>query len=147
MTQETTIGNDNSDLWKYVQPTSLFEWVRNIVANRLAKTASEWCSLFERYNSGTYNNQWMVLNYNLFEAGKPLKPDTFWVLEQLPGVVEMADKSVLLQENGYWASYNIPLVKLIFFTKDIIGSLFLIYHYNVYHYLLLLNCYLLLMLQ
>lgn len=78
------------------------------MANRLANDGRTWCSLFERYNSGTYNNQWMILDYKLFEPGKPLQPDTFWVLEQLPGIVEKADKTELLEEQRYWASYNIP---------------------------------------
>lgn len=123
VTQETTIGNGNPNLWKYVKPTSLLEWVRNIVANRLASTASEWCYLFERYNSGTYNNQWMVLDYKLFEAGNPIKPDTFWVLEQLPGIVQMADMSVYLQDNGYWASYNIPYFPYIYNISGVSESL------------------------
>lgn len=50
----------------------------------------------------------MILDYKLFEPGKPLQPDTFWVLEQLPGIVEKADKTELLEEQRYWASYNIP---------------------------------------
>ncbi|XP_065664182.1 putative phospholipase B-like 2 isoform X2 [Hydra vulgaris] len=123
VTQETSINNDNDNLWEYVQPSSLFEWVRNIVANRLASTASEWCYLFKRYNSGTYNNQWMVINYNLFEPGKHIKPDTFWVLEQLPGIVEMADMSIFLQENGYWASYNIPYFPYIYNISGYMDSL------------------------
>ena len=50
----------------------------------------------------------MILDYKLFEPGKPLKPDTLWILEQLPGIVEMADMTVLLEEQRYWASYNVP---------------------------------------
>ena len=108
MTQETTIGNSNNDLWKYVVPQTVFEWVRTVVANRLAPTGARWSELFERHNSGTYNNQWMILNYNLFTPGKPLQPDTFWVLEQIPGSVHMADMTLFLEENGYWPSFNVP---------------------------------------
>ena len=79
-----------------------------MVANRLAYTGNDWVSIFERYNSGTYNNQWMVLDYKLFDAGKPLKPDTLWILEQLPGTVHMADMTLLLEKQGYWSSYNLP---------------------------------------
>ncbi len=54
------IGFNNSALNKYVVPESVNEWVRNIVANRLAANGSEWVGLYSKYNSGTYNNQNMV---------------------------------------------------------------------------------------
>ncbi len=52
----------------------------------------------------------MVLDYNKFTPGQPVVPETLWVLEQLPGMVQMADLSLYLKQNGYWASYNIPYV-------------------------------------
>ena len=57
-----------------------------------------------------FSSQWMVLNYNMFTPGQPVVPGTLWVLEQMPGMVQMADMSLYLVENGYWASYNIPYV-------------------------------------
>lgn len=52
---ETTIGNNNPALWKNVKPTgSVFEWLRNIVANRLATTGNQWADIFSKYNSGTW---------------------------------------------------------------------------------------------
>ena len=48
-------------------------------------------------------------------------PETLWVLEQMPGMVEMADMSLYLIENGYWASYNIPYV--LFFPQEIVEDL------------------------
>lgn len=54
VTLETTIGNSNPALWKFVQPIgTVFEWLRNIVANRLAATGKEWADIFSKYNSGT----------------------------------------------------------------------------------------------
>ena len=36
---ETTIGNSNADLWKYIKPTGqVLEGIRSVVANRLATT-------------------------------------------------------------------------------------------------------------
>ncbi|KAF3695837.1 putative phospholipase B-like 2 [Channa argus] len=110
VTLETTIGNSNPLLWKFVQPTgTVMEWLRNIVANRLAATGKEWAEIFSTYNSGTYNNQWMIVDYNHFTPGKTdIKEELFVVLEQIPGLIVYADKTQELMEKGYWASYNIP---------------------------------------
>jgi len=50
----------------------------------------------------------MVVDYNLFTPNQILVPGTFWVLEQLPGTVKMSDMSAHLQNERYWASYNLP---------------------------------------
>lgn len=50
---ETTIGNMNTDLWKYTTPETNLYWVRVGVANRLASTGPEWARNFSLYNSGT----------------------------------------------------------------------------------------------
>ncbi|XP_068167042.1 putative phospholipase B-like 2 [Antennarius striatus] len=116
VTLETTIGNSNPALWKYVQPTgTVFEWLRNIVANRLATTGKEWAKIFSMYNSGTYNNQWMIVDYNHFTPGKTdITEDLFVVLEQIPGLIVYTDKTQELLKKGYWASYNIPYYVEIF---------------------------------
>ena len=54
--------------------------------------------------------QWMVVNYKQFVPNQPLAPETFWVLEQLRGNVMMVDMSEILDNDRYWASYNLPLV-------------------------------------
>ena len=53
----------------------------------------------------------MILDYKLFTAGQALQPDTLWILEQIPGTVQMADMTLLLEQQGYWPSYNLPYVK------------------------------------
>lgn len=51
---ETTIGNNNASLYKqYVSNASVLEWVRNVVANRLAVDGESWMLTFARENSGT----------------------------------------------------------------------------------------------
>ena len=50
---ETTIGNSNTDLWKYVTPETNLYWIRNLVSNRLSFTGIEWAKWFSLHNSGT----------------------------------------------------------------------------------------------
>ncbi|EDV28552.1 expressed hypothetical protein [Trichoplax adhaerens] len=113
-TMETTNGNSNEKLWKYVTPSSVLEWIRTIIANRLTSSGNDWVKIFSKYNSGTYNNQWMILDYKLFAPKRPLNPNTLWVLEQIPGKIESADVTNVLKKQGYWASYNVPYFSSIF---------------------------------
>jgi len=79
-----------------------------MIVNRMAQTAAHWIVLFSERNSGTYNAQWLVIDYNQFKLGEPLRDNTFWVLEQVPGAMNKADMSFYLRSNGYFASYNRP---------------------------------------
>uniref|UniRef100_A0A8C6FRD0 Phospholipase B-like n=1 Tax=Moschus moschiferus TaxID=68415 RepID=A0A8C6FRD0_MOSMO len=84
VTLETTIGNRNPALWKYVQPKGcVLEWMRNVVANRLALDGDSWADVFKRFNSGT-------------------------------GMVVVADRTSELYQKTYWASYNIPSFESVF---------------------------------
>jgi hypothetical protein len=56
----------------------------------------------------SYNNEWMIIDYNRFNPGEPLKKGLLTVLEQLPGLIEWQDKTDVLAEDTYWSSYNIP---------------------------------------
>ena len=113
---ETTIGNSNKDLWKFVKPHGqILEGFRSMVANRLARNGKMWSKIFARRNSGTYNNQWMVIDYTKFKPGKVLpKKGLLWILEQLPGHIHMEDLTHVLTSQTYWPSYNTPYYKDIF---------------------------------
>ena len=76
---------------------SVWEPVRAMVANRLARIGSDWGGIFGRQNSGTYNNQWMVA---------AVKSGRLWVTEQMPGSVVSKEATEQLRNQGYWASYN-----------------------------------------
>ena len=44
-----------------------------------------------------------VVDFKLFEKGKALRPNTLWVVEEIPGLVEGADQTATLAR-GYWPS-------------------------------------------
>jgi hypothetical protein len=106
---ETTIKNNNASLWQYVVPQTVPDWTRNLVANRLADSGEAWSTVFARYNSGTYNNQFMVLDFKRFTPGTPLKDGLLFVFEQMPGpFYTYSDHTGYLRPDNrsYWASYN-----------------------------------------
>ena len=114
---ETTNGVPNVTLFTtYVRNNqdSISEFLRVMIANFLASTSAEWVTYFSTENSGTYNNQWMVLDMKSFVPGEQLPTGSFYVAEQLPGPqvypvgVTSADLTSHLNTIGYWASYNIP---------------------------------------
>jgi len=112
---ETTVSVFNRSLYVFVKAEGqLHSWLRTIVANNMAKTAKEWTQVFTRYNSGTYNNQWTIVDYKLFEPGQPLpKKGLMWVLEQMPGTIVSRDMTGYLTKHTYWPSYNFPYFKKI----------------------------------
>jgi len=61
---ETSNAIFNTSLYDMVQTESLLSWQRTTLANRLATNGESWFSIFGTFNSGTYNNQWIVVDYN-----------------------------------------------------------------------------------
>ncbi|CAN0394792.1 putative phospholipase B-like 2 isoform X2 [Lampetra fluviatilis] len=117
---ETTIENNNPELWHLVQPKGqLLEWLRNVVANRLATSGQHWAETFRQHNSGTYNNEWMVVDYKRFATGSSKsRSGILTVLEQMPGLVVSSDLTDVLYKEQYWASYNIPYFQKIWNVSD-----------------------------
>lgn len=113
---ETTNGVMNEDLYKLVTPKSLLTWQRLPITNTLARNGKEWVDTASRYNSGTYANQWMVVDMKLFTPGQGVAPKDFlWIVEQAPGLAVKNDvTAVMLAQGGYWPSYNIPYDKSVY---------------------------------
>ncbi|XP_078481203.1 putative phospholipase B-like 2 [Ciona intestinalis] len=115
VTMETSMSNFNKKLWTIVREEywNVLEWIRNVVANRMAGDGEEWCEVFSRHNSGTYNNQWMIMDYNKFQPGvQPTKGSgLLHLLEQMPTLVTYRDITEHLVNQTYWPSYNMPYFK------------------------------------
>jgi len=129
MTQ-TTNSIYNHSLWDLIVPQSLLAWQRVRAANQLSDSGPEWFKVVGSHNSGSYNNQYMILgrcsfhaltltcrrvslcmcvvaDLKLFKPLNALPVNTLFVVEQIPGLVQGADVTAQL-ERGYWSSYNVP---------------------------------------
>ncbi|KAF7248903.1 Phospholipase B [Varanus komodoensis] len=104
---QTTNSVYNRSLLRQVVPESLFAWQRVRIANMMADSGKVWAQIFEKQNSGTYNNQYMVLDTNKVKLQRSLDEGTLYVIEQIPKLVEYSDQTNILRK-GYWPSYNIP---------------------------------------
>ncbi|KAM6950993.1 phospholipase B-like 1 [Aplochiton taeniatus] len=106
MTQ-TTNSVFNTSLFSHVSPHSLLAWQRVRLAHNLARTGEEWARVFSKYNSGTYNSQYMVLDLSRVSLGQSISDGALTVVEQIPGKVLHSDQTPALRR-GYWPSYNVP---------------------------------------
>ncbi|XP_023597361.1 phospholipase B-like 1 isoform X1 [Trichechus manatus latirostris] len=110
---QTTNSVFNKTLLKQVVPQSLLAWQRVRVANMMANDGRMWAETFSKYNSGTYNNQYMVLDLKKVEPNHSLGNGTLYVVEQIPTYVEYSEQTEILRR-GYWPSYNIPFHEKIY---------------------------------
>lgn len=104
---QTSLGVIDPDRHRRINQHGLLAWHRVRIANALARSGQEWYEYLRRENSGTYNNEYMVLNTNRFIPGQPPSHGLLWVVEQIPDLVEGRDVTSML-EYGYFPSYNIP---------------------------------------
>eukprot|EP00823_Brevimastigomonas_motovehiculus_P006938 TRINITY_DN5963_c0_g1_i1.p1 TRINITY_DN5963_c0_g1~~TRINITY_DN5963_c0_g1_i1.p1 ORF type:complete len:597 (-),score=88.68 TRINITY_DN5963_c0_g1_i1:252-2042(-) len=106
---ETTNDICDGRLFDLVAEQAMQTWQRAWIANLLSKNGKEWTAVASLFNNGAYNNQFMIVNGNLFTPGqKKLAHDLFWIVEAMPGKVESKDMTSTMEENTYWASYNRP---------------------------------------
>lgn len=110
---QTTNSVYNKTLLKLVVPETLLAWQRVRVANMMAQGGKDWAEIFSKYNSGTYNNQYMVLDLKKVTIKKSLGDGTLYIVEQIPTYVEYSEQTNVLRK-GYWPSYNIPFHQKIY---------------------------------
>mmetsp|Transcript_33757 Transcript_33757/g.78015 ORF Transcript_33757/g.78015 Transcript_33757/m.78015 type:complete len:554 (-) Transcript_33757:168-1829(-) len=106
--QETTNSLYNKTTSTLIQPECVLTWARTLVANRHAADGPTWVQWFSPFNSGTINNQWMIVATSKFRPGQDLPNGMLTVLEQMPGLIVWEDVSEVLRNQGFWVSYNSP---------------------------------------
>ena len=76
----------NLSIYQRVSPIGQLPcWLRSYVSNQLASNGKEWTRTFSRFNSGTYNNQWLIVDYKKFRPCHRLpQRNLLWMLEQIP---------------------------------------------------------------
>lgn len=112
---ETSLHTWNLTLYDvYCRPQSVLNWIRVQVANMLASNGRSWTQHFARENSFTYNNQYMVIDYNKFVAGQRPESDLVWCAEQCPGHYHAADRTQELAERGWLPGVNVPYSKEVY---------------------------------
>ena len=107
---ETTNHVPDLSLFDLLTPQSLMCWMRTMVANRLTDDGYSWTQIFSKFNSGTYNNQFHILDLKLIDTSKKsISPGALYIVEQLPGSCDVQEVTDVLKK-GYWPSYNTPFI-------------------------------------
>jgi len=112
VTETTNSVLNTKLLTTFVKPDGIPASIRAMVANLGADGGKTWHDMFSRHNSGTQNNQWMIVNYAAFRAqhqdvAEPLlRHDILWVVEQVPSKVVGRDMTQTLETQGFWTSFN-----------------------------------------
>ena len=120
---ETTNHVMDLNLFDLLNPNTLMCWMRTMVANRLTDDGYSWTQIFSKYNSGTYNNQFQILDLKLIDTEKKkIFPGAFYILEQLPGSCDVEEVTDNLKK-GYWPSYNTPYIRVVREKSGVIDSL------------------------
>jgi len=126
---ETTNDICNKTLFSLIKPDTLMCWERTMVADMLATDGKSWTDIFVKFNSGTYNNQFIIMDTRLFKPSSTVESESqqqkqlpyadfpanfLWIVEQMPGKCTAADVTPVLNLQGYWPSYNRPYFPDIF---------------------------------
>ena len=107
---ETTNHVFNTSLFDLLTPESILCFMRTMIALRLSDTGKEWTEIFQKLNSGTYNNQFHILDLKLIDTDqKQISEGALYIIEQIPGFCGVEDVTDYLQK-GYWPSYNVPYI-------------------------------------
>jgi hypothetical protein len=94
---ETSLDVKSPELYELITPQSLLSWIRVRSANLIAIDGQDWISKFSYDHSGTYANQWMVLDFTKFEERNEneniLKSGFLSVVEEMPGMIRSGDET------------------------------------------------------
>jgi len=109
---ETTLSCGNTSVFSWIHPATLPYWIRITVANLAYENQEQWAYTYFNHRSGTYNNMWIVVDYNQYNNYKKnLKQakNIIWFIEEFYVMTSAIDVTQqLLVPQGYAASYNVP---------------------------------------
>ncbi|KPJ17049.1 Putative phospholipase B-like 2 [Papilio machaon] len=102
---ETTISNSNQTLFGLINPLCVMEYIRSMIANRLAVDGNQWTRIFRHHNSGTYNNQWI---YVLRRTEQLVNTTYFpsYNIPYFPTIFNLSGGNVRVATFGDWFGYK-----------------------------------------
>lgn len=120
MVFETSLLNQNMTLAReFVKKEAINYWIRANTAMFVADGGKSWVDIFMYDNSGTYNNDYYIIDINKFKPGIEPTKDLVWLVEQTPSNKLFAfDVTQKLVENDHIESFNVPVTQEIYDMMD-----------------------------
>ena len=113
--ETSLVSADLKMLKEFINPKSLFTSFRSLLSTFISINGSDFSNNFLKHNSGTYNNDYYIIDFNKFERGVKPKKDLIWLVEQIPSKTEYKlDITENLTNNGFIASFNCPFLPELF---------------------------------
>lgn len=81
--------------------------MRCLIASRIASSGDQFIETLAQYNSGTNNDQWIVVDYSKVSSSG-LSTGAIIMAELIPGLFVKEDITNRVIADGYWASFNRP---------------------------------------
>ena len=111
---ETSIPNFNQTLYQGVTYESVLNFMRAYYATFNSDSGEEWTKEYIKENSGTYNDEYLILDTKKFTKGVEPEKDLLWMIEQMPGTYRSQDMTKVLVNQTYFGSVNVPWFEDIF---------------------------------
>ena len=107
---ETTFTLQNRSLYtNYLTPKSVMNWLRTVLGMFTADNVTQYEDQFLRHNSGTYNNDYYVVDTKKLKYGQKAEKDLVHSIAQLPGPFRwVEDLTEELYREGFILSFNVP---------------------------------------
>jgi hypothetical protein len=107
---ETSMEVENSTLYElYVKPQTVMNWVRTALGAFTATNVGEWEDAFLKHNSGTYNNEYFIVDTKLLNADTQVSSNLVHSVFQAPGPERfIEDLTAELYSEGFISSFNVP---------------------------------------
>jgi hypothetical protein len=102
----------NPDIYvnKGYTPTNIrMSALRIIVGLRICTDIPSLANILYIQDSGTGNNDWLVVDYKKFTPGSSLPPNTVWYFGSYPKMIKTYDVTDTINKQGYLGLYNIPM--------------------------------------
>jgi len=95
-------------LYDTIVAQKVLTWMRVYYAMLTADNGKEWTENYIIQNSGTYNNEYIVLDAKKFTPGVKPQSDLMWMIEQLPSMYHSEDITSQFVQKNWWPGINTP---------------------------------------
>ena len=104
----TTIAIAKADLYSAMKTQGYPHWFRELVANQISHSGTEWIANYEKESTGGCGVEYTVVDMKKFAYGEDLLPNTVMVVDDIPGSIVAEDVTEHVEQHNYFGSFDVP---------------------------------------